>query len=271
MGISDRHHFGWLTGALARFERETGRLGAIGRAGGEPVLWGLGARHVDPVLAYVAETLESRTRVALFDRFPEGAPGVRALDINALESLPDDACDVLAVFRASYFIAEPATFLAQAHRVLRPGGLAIIDWLHGLSDAPVLDLRGDPRYGGGSTPFTTTYCDSQFLADFAPEFGALIRHVNRPPASADVERPGARVPWRAWIARALGGGPRRRVALATYLDVCRADLARANKQLIEPPLMEQYFKVMFRHARYFYPHVGKFNLYLLTVLEPVGK
>jgi hypothetical protein len=35
--------------------------------------------------------------------------------------------------------------------------------------------------------------------------------------------------------------------------------------------MEQHFKVVFRHARYLYPHVGKFNLYLLTILEPVGK
>ena len=35
--------------------------------------------------------------------------------------------------------------------------------------------------------------------------------------------------------------------------------------------MEQHFKVVFRHARYFYPHVRKFNLYLLTALEPVGK
>ena len=32
-----------------------------------------------------------------------------------------------------------------------------------------------------------------------------------------------------------------------------------------------HFKVIFRHARYFYPHVRKFNLYLLTVLEPLGK
>ncbi|MBI4589766.1 MAG: hypothetical protein HY725_13090, partial [Candidatus Rokubacteria bacterium] len=51
----------------------------------------------------------------------------------------------------------------------------------------------------------------------------------------------------------------------------RAELARAGKHLIEPGLMEQHFKVVFRHARYFYPLVKKFNLYLLTVLRPVGK
>jgi hypothetical protein len=49
------------------------------------------------------------------------------------------------------------------------------------------------------------------------------------------------------------------------VDVHRA---RAGKHLIDADLMEQ---VVFRHARYFYRHVGKFNEYLLTVLEPVGK
>lgn len=127
MGISDRHHFAWLTEALEAFERETGRFAAIRRR-------------------------------------------------------------------------------SSARRLVRPGGLPVVDWLHGLSDAPVLDLRGDPRYGGGPTPVTTTYADPQMLADFPEEFGAFIRHLDRPPAWTNI-----------------------------------------------------------------YPFVRKFNLYLLTVLEPVGK
>src|SRR5207302_9657149 len=121
-----------------------------------------------------------------------------------------------------------------------------------------------------STPFMTTYADPQMLAEFPEEFSALIRHVNRPPSWVDVERPGARVPMSARIARAFGAGPRRDVTLESYLDVCRADLGRAGKPLVEPAVMEQCFKVVFRHARYFFPLVKKFNLYLLTVLEPVG-
>ena len=146
-----------------------------------------------------------------------------------------------------------------------------MDWLHGLSDAPVLDLRGDPRYGDGPTPFTTTYADPQFLVDFPEEFEALIRHVNRPPAWSNPDSPGAPVAIPARLRRMLGGGAKRSLALPTYLDALRTDLRRADKFLIEPDLMEQYFKVVFRHARYFYPVVRKFNLYLLTVLEPVGK
>ncbi len=270
MGISDRHHFAWLTDALVSFERQTGAFAAIGQRSDDPTLWCVGGQQLDPSLQYVRDALGSRTTVAFFDKFPNDVSVVEA-DLNDLRRLPDSACDVLTLFRASYFIADPGTFLAEARRIVRPGGFAIIDWLHGLSDAPVLDLRGDPRYGRAPTPFTTTYADPQFLADFVPEFEAFIRHVNRPPAWANVERPGAPVPLCARVARALGGGPRRHLTRAGYLDVCRAELARAGKHLIEPALMELYFKVLFRHARYFYRQVHKFNLYLLTVLEPIGK
>ena len=271
MGISDRNHFGWLGEALAAFEGETGRFAAIKQRRGEPTLWCLAGQQLDPALEYVAAAIGAdRAHVAFFDKFPNDAT-VTEVDLNDLRRLPDSTCDVLTLFRASYFIAEPATFLADARRIVRPGGLMIVDWLHGLSDAPVLDLRGDPRYGGGPTPFTTTYADPQMLADFSVEFSAFIRHVNRPPAWTNVERPGTPLPLRTRIARALGAGPRRRVTPETYLDVCRKELARAGKHLIEPALVEQYFKVVFRHARYFYPRVRKFNLYLLTVLEPVGK
>lgn len=271
MGISDRHHFGWLTEALQAFERQTGRLAAIRARSEAPILWSLGAQRVDPPLEYLAAALGADpARVALFDKFPSDA-GVIQADLNDLGALPESACDVLTVFRASYFVTSPPTFLGEARRIVRPGGLLIVDWLHGLSDAPVLGLPGDPRHGGQSTPFTTTYADPQMLVDFASEFDAFLRHVNRPPAWADVEHPGARVPLATRIARILGARPRRHVTRDTYLEGCRAELERAGKHLIEPALMARYFEVVFRHARYFYPLVRKFNLYLLTVLDPVGK
>jgi len=270
LGISDRHHYAWLCGALEAFETATARFAAIGRVQAAPTVWALGAPRIDPVLECIAQALGAgRTRVVLYDKFARG-PGVSTGDINALGGLPSDACDVLTLFRGSYFIADPPTFLAEARRVLAPGGLLLVDWLHGLSDAPVLDLRGDPRHGGTSTPFMTTYVDPQLLAEFPAEFDALIRHVNRPPAWANVDEPGRPVPPGERFRRVLGGRPRRNVTRANYLDTCRAELGRADKHLIEPALMEQHFRVLFRHARYFYPYVRKFNLYLLTVLEPVG-
>lgn len=271
MGISDRHHFTWLRDAVEQFERQTDRLAAVKSATKRRHLWCLGGQRVDPAIEYIRDTLgRGDTSLEFFDKFPR-VPGVVEVDLNALDVLPDDACDVLVVFRASYFVADPQRFLGGVRRLLRPGGLAFVDWLHGLSDAPVLDLRGDPRYGGGSTPFMTTYADHRFLMEFPQEFEAFIRHVNRPPAWTNPDSPGAPVAVAARVWRMLGGGVKRSLTLATYLDALRTDVSRAGKFLIEPDLMEQYFRVVFRHARYFWPVVRKFNLYLLTVLEPVGK
>lgn len=272
MGISDRHHFGWIREALAQFDAETGTLSALHDRRAEPVLWAFGAQGLDPVLEWIADTIGAPpTRVALFDKFPSDQGRARRLDINALEGLPDDACDVVTLIRASYFIDDPAAFLANLRRILRPGGLAVIDWLHGMSNAPVLDLRGDPRHGDSSTPYRTTYIDQQMVRTFAAEFHALIRHVNRPPWRANVDSPGIPLRLATRVRRLLEGGLRRDLTLETYIATCRADLTRAGKHLIEPALMEQYFKVAFRHAHYFYRDVRKFNLYLLTVLVPVGR
>lgn len=271
MGVSDRYHFAWLREALERFEGETGQFAAMGKGGGKLAIWCFGGQRVDPAIAYLWDALgREQTQVIFFDKFPND-PTIRAQDINALDNLPDDACDVFTLFRASSFITDPPAFLSHVRRLVRPGGLALIDWLHGLSDAPVLDLRGDPRYGGSSTPFMTTYADPGFLADFSAEFETFIRHVNCPPWWANLEQPGARLPLGEWLRRLLGGGPRRHVTLATYLATLSAELRRAGKHLIEPELVEQHFKVLFRDARYFYPVVKKFNLFLLTVLQPVGK
>lgn len=271
MGVSDRYHFDWLRGALQRFEAEQAPFAALRREGRGPVLWCFAEQRENPAIGYLRDALgRQRTKVTFFDKFSSEL-GVRAQDINALDDLPDNSCDVFTLFRASYFVGHPPRFLSNVRRLVRPGGIAIIDWLHGLSDAPVLDLRGDPRYGGTPTPYLTTYADPEILSDFPEEFGAFIRHVNRPPSWTDLERPGAPVPMGERVKRLLGGGPRRDVSRGTYLDALRAELERAGKHLIEPGLMEQYFKVIFRHARYFYPMVKKFNLYLLTALRPIGK
>lgn len=271
MGISDRHHFEWLTGALERFEAQQGELEALAHEPRPHAIWCMAGQREIPPIAFLRDSLgRARTEVVFFDKFPT-EPGVRPLDLNALEDLPDAACDVLALFRASYFINDPPRFLAQVRRILRPGGIAVIDWLHGLSNAPVIDLRGDPRYGGGPTPFVATYCDEAFLREFRGEFEEFLRHVNRPPAWANVDRPGRPVPWGQRLGRILGRGPRHSLTVGHYLDAARTALEAAGKHLIGPELMEQCFKVIFRDARYFYGHVGKFNLFLLTVLSPVGK
>ncbi len=272
MGVSDPHYFAWLTAALRRFERESGELGATGAAAAaDAELWVVAGARMNPAIEFVRDALgQGRTAVRWLDRFERG-PGVMTADFNALGGVPDDACDVLMMTRASYMIADPPAFLRDARRMLRPGGLVVIDWLHGSADAPRLDLPGHHEYEGHACPFLTTYGDAESLAEFAGEFDAFIRHVNRPPSWANLEQPGARVPIGTRLRRILGGGAGGDLTRATYLDALREALGRAGKHLVEPDTLGSCFKVAFRDARYLYPLTGKFHLHLLTVLRPVGK
>ncbi len=271
MGVSDPAYFAWVRAALEQFEAESGRLATLRREARPLELWVLAGSRMTPPADFVLNALgQANTTVRLLDKFARAA-GVSPMDFNALEAVAENSCDVLFMTRASYMIENPSSFLRHARRMVRPGGLVMIDWLHGFSDAPVLDLPGHHEYEGHRFPFLTTYCDATVLAEFSREFGAFIRHVNRPPSWVNLEQPGAPVAVSERIRRLLSGAPRRQVTLTTCLETLRAELSRAGKHLVEPALMEQYFKVVFRHARYFYPFVEKFNLHVLTVLEPVGK
>jgi SAM-dependent methyltransferase len=269
LGVSDRHYFGWLAVSLGRFERESRELGAAGARDGA-LLWVLAGARMNPAIELVRDALgPERTAVQWLDRFERG-PGVVRADFNALDGVPDAACDVLMMTRASYMIEDPQAFLRHTRRMLRPGGLMIIDWLHGSADAPRLDLPGHHEYEGRAYPFVTTYADAESLGECAGPFEAFIRHVNRPPSWIDPDHPGRRVPIGRRLRRLLGQRPAGNLTRATYLDALRTALGRAGKHLVEPDTLEEHFKVIFREARYLYPLTGKFHLHLLTVLRPVG-
>jgi SAM-dependent methyltransferase len=274
LGVSDRPYFDWLVGALARFERERGAFRALAQRrsgdGGLLSVWGLSEQRENPALAWVRDALgRDRAALTVFDKFPTG-PGVRRFDLNHLDDLPDAACDVLTLLRAACFMTDPARALAELRRILRPGGLAVVDWLHGCSDAPVLGFPLDPRYGDAPSPLVTTYMDPAFLAQHPGEFEGLIRHVNRPPWGVNLERPGEPVGLARRLKALAGRGPRRSLSAADYIETLRAELARDGKRLVEPAELAPHFDVAFRDARYLHRETGKFNLYLLTVLQPVG-
>jgi SAM-dependent methyltransferase len=270
LGISDRHYFAWLRGALERFEEGSSLFAGMRLHDAQPVFWVLAGAAPNPVTEFVAGALGPAATTCFLDRFA-GESGVIRADFNALGNLPAGACDVLMMTRASFMVEDPRAFLSGARRLLRPGGIMIVDWVHGAADAPVLDLPGAHEYEGGRYRFRTTYADPAFVAEFPAEFEALICHVNRPPWRTNVEAPGARVPIGAALKRLVGGGPKRDVTLATYIDALGADLARADGHLVGPEVMEEFFKVAFRDARYFHRFTGKFYLHLLTVLRPVGE
>ena len=269
MGVSDRHYFAWLTAALTRFERESGELHAIAGSGNGDLVVLAGSRP-NPAIAFVREALGGdRASVRWLDRF-ERDQDVERVDFNALDAMPGAICDVLMMTRASYMITEPASFLRHARRMLRPGGLMIIDWLHGAADAPRLDLPGHHEYEGRPQSFFTTYVDEESIVEHAPEFDALIRDVNRPPSWVDVERPGGRVPMARRVRRLINRPPEGTLTRAAYVHVLKESLQHAGKHLIEPDVLGSFFNVVFRDARYLYPMTRKFHLHLLTVLRPVG-
>jgi SAM-dependent methyltransferase len=224
-------------------------------------LWVLAGARLNPSIELVQASLgPARTSLRFLDRFADDL-GVERVDFNDLKGLPDDACDVLMMSRAAYMITSAEEFLDHARRILRPGGLVIVDWLHGAADAPVLDLPGVHDYGRHRASFFTTYCDPQFVAEFSREFDAFLRHVNRPPSWVDVDAPGRPHPLARRVRRLLSARRERlEITRDNCLDAMRSALGRAGKRLIEPETMAQYFTILFREARY-----------LLTVLRPVSK
>jgi SAM-dependent methyltransferase len=272
LGVSDRPYFAWLRAALERYEQRSGELAALGGARSPVALWVLAGARTNPSIEFLRAALGTEhTAVRFLDRFADD-PGVERLDFNDLKGVPDDSCDVLMMSRAAYMITAAEEFLDHVRRIVRPGGMAVVDWLHGNADAPVLDLPGEHDYGRCRAPFLTTYCDPQFVAEFPAEFDAFLRHVNRRPSWVDLEAPGRRLPLALRLRRLLS--PRREgplITRANCLEAMRGALSRAGKRLIEPETMAEYFTIQFREARYFHPLAGKFHLYLLTVLRPVGK
>lgn len=272
MGVSDRPYFAWLRQALQRYEARSGHLAALARGRRRLDLWVLAGARMNPSIEFVQAALgPARTSLRFLDQFADD-PGVERVDFNDLKGISDDACDVLMMSRAAYMVTAAEEFLDHARRIVRPGGLVIVDWLHGSAAAPVLDLPGVHDYGRHEAPFVTTYCDPQFIAEFSREFDAFLRHVNRPPSWVDADTPGRPLPLARRVRRLLSARPGRpEITRDDCLDVMRRALGRAGKRLIEPETMAQYFTILFREARYFYPLSGKFHLYLLTVLRPVGK
>ena len=215
----DRHHFGWLVDALQAFEAESGALAAIGRGTTAPAVWSVGAHAVDPPTAFLRDALGTGAQVCLFDQFPSHA-GVERQDLNALDRLPADACDVLAVLRASYFVASPAAFLASARR-LRRGGLLVIDWLHGLSDAPGPRSPWRPALRRRVHAVHDDVHRSPGAGRSAGGFDELDRARQPPARVGGIVRPGTRVPLAERIRRGLDRRAGRSRASVTSRRVAR--------------------------------------------------
>jgi SAM-dependent methyltransferase len=254
MGESSPAHFTWLSSAIREHRHLFGRLAR------PSTVFAIGEQRETPPIRELVNVLGGRATVRLFDLSPSSA-AVERLDVNRLDGLPSRACEIITLVRTSVFIRDPAHVLAGFHRVLRPGGIVVVDWLHGHSDKPVLDL-------GPGDLYVTTYLDDELLR--LPAFGALVEHVSRPPRWRHL----ARALLRRVRHPSLPPLPRldkgRHVDLQGYPQALRRALEEAGKNLVVEKNLAPWFAVRARAARYFYPETRTFACWALTLLERQG-
>jgi SAM-dependent methyltransferase len=249
VGESNAAHFGWLSEAILRHRA---LLEGISGA----TLFAIGEQLPTPPIRTLTQLLAGSTTVRCFDLHPR-SPDVTRLDINDLSSLQDRSCDIITLIRTSVFIRKPDSVFDGFHRILRPGGFVFVDWLHGGSDAPVIDLG----------PYVATYLDDELLK--LPAFGELLRHVAHPPRWSHL----ARVTLRRLRHPSLPPipllPPGQQIPRQNYPDVLRRTLENAGKTLITDQDIGRCFTVKAREARYFYPETRTFACWALTIIRPV--
>ncbi len=153
---------------------------AAGRAEGKDVLEvacgpgvGLGylARRARRIVGgdYDAQMLRLAT-AHYGDRIP-----VLRLDAHALP-FTDHSFDVVILFEALYYLPAPARFVAEAHRVLRPGGMILISTVN--RDWP----------GFNPSPFSVRYFSLPELRSLLNDEGFVVELLGGFPVNASTPR-----------------------------------------------------------------------------------
>jgi SAM-dependent methyltransferase len=251
MGESSPAHFRWLSSEILAHRHVVADLC-------EPTLvFAIGEQGATPPLKTLVNVLGGQPSMRFFDLTPTNA-AVERLDINELDELPSGACDLVTLIRASVFIRDPLRVLSGFHRILRPGGLAVVDWLHGHSDQPVLDL-------GPGHQYTTTYFDDTLLG--FPAFDGFLKHVRRPPRWRHLVRAVLRRLRHPTLPPLPLLGKGQNVGKETYPEVLRRTLEKAGKNLVVEKDLTPWFEVRGRAARYFYQETRTFSCWALTFLR----
>jgi SAM-dependent methyltransferase len=256
MGESNPAHFRWLSSEILAHRhvfsglRQPANVFGIAEQGTTPPLETL-------LNVLGGQPLERPPTIRFFDLTPTNA-AVERLDINKLDGLPSGACDAITLFRASVFIRDPLHVLSGFQRILRPSGVAVVDWLHGHSDYPVLDL-------GPGHQYTTTYLDDTLRG--LPAFDAFLEHVRRPPRWRHLMRAVLRRLRHPTLPPLPLLGKSQDVAKARYPEVLRRTLEGVGKNLLGEKDLAPWFDVQGRAARYFYEETRTFSCWALTFLR----
>ena len=260
MGISNQHHFNWINETVKPL-----KANILSSLPTMPRVLGLSEQHANP---FIQDLLRERTyHYQAIDRYAKTAD-VLSIDLNDLTPLATlELADIACCFRASYYIEDKRTFLKQLSEVLNPGAYLFMDFLIGTSDLPTLGFY----YGGdritasynpnNPTPFVTSFYDDRIIEDHPQEAAAFCKHARHWPW---------RTQWEYFQAfpKLFWRDHKRHAGL--YPENLKRDMVSAlpEAQLFTLEDFEQHgFEIMAFSTRYFYPYVGKFNLYSLVAAK----
>lgn len=228
MGESNLVYWTWLNKTLLSLTWNT-------RPKTQTTVWCFAEQEPTPATVFLRWAWSlPRVTLRLFDKVAT-EPGVQFVDLNALEAMPSDACDVLTVFRASMFVEDPGKCLWHLRRIVRPKGLVLIDWLHGVPERPMVAL------GAADSVYHATYAEAALL-------------------TLDMTRE----EFAAFIADCCAAGDD--VTLDTYIPLLRQRMHARGQVLIGPEDVHREFTIGFRAVKYFRPVSGHPVLHILTGL-----
>lgn len=265
MGISDKFHFQWQQDVVRPlYEDMRSKLPE------NPMVLGLAERGPSLLIEELFHDVPFQYRAC--DLFLEDTPGAYRHDLNDLSDLSNVlTADLVTCFRASVFLESKWRFLRELRALLNPGAYVLIDFLTGSSDLPVLDFR----YGGRAAAaiydvqrpsvFRTTFYDDMLLMpEHIGEVEAFCRHARRWPTKT--------------ILRYIKAHPREFLrTIGNLKGLAPHNLGEAILQYHDEDnvvslkdLEDNGFTIEKFDTHYFYPEVGKFNLFSLVVAKYEG-
>lgn len=254
MGISNQFHFAWLDEAVAPVRQQV--RASLPKT---PQVLGVGEQSPSLFIQHLLDGTDFAYQAC--DLFPMSAE-VLPYDMNDLSPLfGKTSADIVCLFRASYFINSKHKFLSQVKELLNPRGYLFIDLLIGSSALPVLDFRYGERKaaievnGQLAAYYQTSFYDDRLLREFPEEVEAFCRHARRWPLQTQASY--LRQAPRAYVRDA---GSLRQLDSATLGNQIKNSLPEENVFSLTD-FEEAGFEILAFNARYFYPHVKKFNLY----------
>ena len=260
MGVSDKWHFDWIL-EVSKSER-TKIMESFNVAKEKPVALGIGEHQQNPFLKSMFDDILLEYIAA--DAFPRNEKVIK-LDINNLQPLFGKfQADIITCFRTSFFISDKNTFFEHIPFILKSGGWLVMDFLLGNSNLPTIKWDG----GGGAVydktvcSFKTTFFDDRLIKEFPEEVGLFCKHSKKLPIAMKIKH----FVKHRQLYKASKSLP---VLKLEELSKAVASNFPDNSIISLKDFEKHGFEIIKYQARYFYPYVGKFNIFNFVIARNI--